>query len=33
VRSLAVVEKLTPEIWEEIEGILGNKPDVMTRRF
>jgi len=33
VKSLAVVEKLTPEIMEEIEGILGNKPEVMTRRY
>ena len=33
VKALAVIEKLTPEILKEIDGILGNKPDVMTRRF
>lgn len=33
VKALAAVEKLTPEILEEVDGILGNKPDVMVRRF
>lgn len=33
VKALAAVEKLTPEIMNEIDGILGNKPDVMVRRF
>lgn len=28
--SLAVAEKLTPEILEEIEGILGNRPEPET---
>lgn len=32
VRSLAVIEKLSPEIMAEIDGILGNKPPVMKRR-
>jgi hypothetical protein len=30
---LTAVEKLTPEVMVEIDGILGNKPAVMTRRF
>ncbi|KAH6683195.1 putative voltage-gated K channel beta subunit [Halenospora varia] len=33
VNALTVVEKLTPEILEEIDGILANKPAVMVRRF
>ena len=33
VKALSAVEKLTPEVLEEIDGILGNKPPVMTRRF
>jgi len=33
VKALPAMEKLTPEIMEEIDGILGNKPAVMTRRF
>jgi len=33
VKALAAVEKLTSEVMEEIDGILGNKPPVMTRRF
>lgn len=27
VKSLALLEKLTPEVMEEIEEILGNKPE------
>lgn len=33
VQALPAMEKLTPEVMEEIDGILGNKPEVMTRRF
>jgi aryl-alcohol dehydrogenase-like predicted oxidoreductase len=33
VKALPAIEKLTPEIMEEIDGILGNKPAVMIRRF
>jgi aryl-alcohol dehydrogenase-like predicted oxidoreductase len=33
VKALSAVEKLTPEVLEEIDGILGNKPAVMIRRF
>jgi len=33
VKALPAMEKLTPEVLEEIDGILGNKPAVMTRRF
>lgn len=33
VKALAVVEKLTPEILKEIDEVLGNKPEVMVRRF
>jgi len=33
VKALPAIEKLTPEILEEIDGILGNKPAAMTRRF
>jgi len=33
VEALPAMEKLTPEIMEEIDEILGNKPEVMTRRF
>ncbi|KFY70231.1 hypothetical protein V499_09344 [Pseudogymnoascus sp. VKM F-103] len=33
VRSLEMVELLTPEVLEEIEGILGNKPSVAPRRY
>lgn len=33
VKALSAVEKLTPEIMNEIDEILGNKPDSMTRRF
>jgi aryl-alcohol dehydrogenase-like predicted oxidoreductase len=33
VKAIPAVVKLTPEIMEEIDGILGNKPPVMTRRF
>lgn len=33
VQALPAMEKLTPELMEEIDGILGNKPEVMTRRF
>jgi len=33
VRSLDVVPKLTAEIMKEIDDILGNKPEPLTRRF
>ena len=33
IKSLAIVPKLTPEIMEEIDGILGNKPEKLTMRF
>lgn len=33
VKALDAIEKLTPEIMEEIERILGNKPAEMVRRF
>lgn len=33
VQSLAVIEKLTPEIMNEIDETLGNKPAALTRRF
>ena len=33
VKALVAVEKLTPEVMEEIDRILGNKPAVMVRRF
>ncbi|KFY88428.1 hypothetical protein V498_06795 [Pseudogymnoascus sp. VKM F-4517 (FW-2822)] len=33
VRSLEMVQLLTPEVLEEIEGILGNKPKVAPRRY
>ncbi|EKD16996.1 K+ channel protein [Drepanopeziza brunnea f. sp. 'multigermtubi' MB_m1] len=33
VRSLDAVEKLTPEVLAEIDGVLGNKPAEMVRRF
>lgn len=33
VKSLDVVEKLTPEIMKEIDETLGNKPPALTRRF
>jgi aryl-alcohol dehydrogenase-like predicted oxidoreductase len=33
VKALAAVEKLTPEVLKEIDDILGNKPEVMVRRF
>lgn len=33
VRAFAAVEKLTPEILEEIEGVLGNKPALAISRF
>lgn len=33
VKALSAVAKLTPEVMEEIDGILGNKPAVMIRRF
>lgn len=33
VQSLAVIEKLTPEIMKEIDDTLGNKPAALTRRF
>jgi aryl-alcohol dehydrogenase-like predicted oxidoreductase len=33
VQALSAQEKLTPDILKEIDGILGNKPAAMTRRF
>jgi len=33
VKSLDAVPKLTPEVMEEIEAILDNKPTPFTRRF
>jgi len=33
IKALNAVEKLTPEILEEIDAVLGNKPAVQTRRF
>jgi aryl-alcohol dehydrogenase-like predicted oxidoreductase len=33
VKAIPAAEKLTPEILAEIDEILGNKPEVMTRRF
>ncbi|SPN97757.1 probable potassium channel beta subunit protein [Cephalotrichum gorgonifer] len=33
VRALSVLEKLTPEVLEEIEGILANKPADIIARF
>lgn len=33
VQAISAQEKLTPDILEEIDGILGNKPAAMTRRF
>jgi aryl-alcohol dehydrogenase-like predicted oxidoreductase len=32
-KALAAVEKLTPEILEEIDTVLGNKPPVSIRRY
>jgi aryl-alcohol dehydrogenase-like predicted oxidoreductase len=33
VLAIPAIEKLTPEIMEELDQILGNKPAVMVRRF
>lgn len=33
VKSLDAISKLTPEILEEIDTVLGNKPTLLTRRF
>jgi aryl-alcohol dehydrogenase-like predicted oxidoreductase len=33
VKSLEVVPKLTDEIMKEIDDVLGNKPEPLTRRF
>jgi len=33
VRALTAVEKLSGKVMEEIDGILGNKPEEMVRRF
>ena len=33
VKSLDVVPKLTDDIMKEIDDILGNKPEPLTRRF
>jgi len=33
VRAVGVIGKLTPEIMEEIDGILNNKPPAITMRF
>lgn len=32
VKSLAIIDKLTPELLAEIDGILGNKPPAVKRR-
>lgn len=33
VKSLEYIDKLTPEIMDEIDSILKNKPEPLTRRF
>jgi aryl-alcohol dehydrogenase-like predicted oxidoreductase len=33
MKALDLVEKLTPEIMDEIDQSLGNKPTPLTRRF
>lgn len=33
VKALPIIEKLTPEVLKEIDGILGNKPAEMVKRF
>ncbi len=33
MKALEVMEKLTPEIMDEVDKILGNKPTPLTRRF
>ncbi|KAK5117055.1 hypothetical protein LTR62_006776 [Meristemomyces frigidus] len=33
VRSLEVVAKLTDEVMEQIDGVLGNKPEALVKRF
>ena len=33
IRALAVLDKLTPDVMEEIEGILKNKPAALVARF
>lgn len=33
VKALVAVEKLTPDIMNEIDDILGNKPTLLTRRY
>jgi len=33
VKAFDVKKKLTPEVMEEIEKILGNKPEEITMRF
>jgi len=33
VKAFAALEKMTPEIMEQLDGILGNKPEALTRRF
>jgi len=33
VKAFAALDKLTPEVMEEVDGILGNKPEALTRRF
>jgi len=33
VKAFGALDKMTPEIMEELDGILGNKPEALTRRF
>lgn len=33
IKSLELLDKLTPEVLKEIDDTLGNKPPVLTRRF
>lgn len=33
VKCIDVLPKLTSEVMKEIDDVLGNKPDVMIRRF
>ena len=33
VKSLDAVSKLTPEVMDEIDAVLGNKPTALIRRY
>jgi aryl-alcohol dehydrogenase-like predicted oxidoreductase len=33
VRSLELLPKLTPEIMDEIDKVLGNKPEALVQRY